>query len=145
MKRIIIFAISVMIGIGVAVIAQAQNFYVGGGSSQWQVMKNDGLITNIDLWQTQYQIQSTILGFEDTSLAEVDSFLCSYVSQEIGNNNSMAYTATTNYTEYGAEINLSEFLVVFETNAGSSAFSATSGDATAFSNAFSDINIVIQP
>jgi len=77
MKRIIIFAISVMIGIGVAVIAQAQNFYVGGGSSQWQVMKNDGLITNIDLWQTQYQIQSTILGFEDTSLAEVDSFLCS--------------------------------------------------------------------
>jgi len=128
--------------LGLATIAPTQSFYVGGGSSQYQYMMNDGAITNTTLWQYQSQMQQTVFGVENMAVAEVDSFMSGYMEQEIGNCCSTAYTSTGNSTYYGVSVDTG---VSAGAGADAYAFSATTGDAMAYSDAWTDVNITILP
>ena len=135
--------LGVLLGLFLMVgIAAAQGFYVGGGSSQYQYMMNDGAITDTTLWQYQVQMQQTVFGVEDMAVAEVDSFMSGYMEQEIGDC-SMAYTETGNSSYYGISLDASG--VSAGASAGSYAFSATVGDAYGVSNAYTDVSITILP
>ena len=135
--------LGVFLVLGLATMVPAQGFYVGGGSSQWQYMSNNGMITNTSMWQYQDQMQQTVLGIENMPIAEVDSYMSGYMTQEIGNHCSAAYTETGNYTSYGLSINISG--VSAGAGADAYAFSATTGDAMAYSDAWTDVNITILP
>ena len=136
--------LGVLLGLFLMVgIAAAQGFYVGGGSSQYQYMMNDGMIVGETMWQNQVQAQMTTFGIEDVTIAQVNSYMEGVMAQEIGNCSSMAYTETANYTAYGLSIDTSG--VSAGASAGSYAFSATVGDAYGVSNAYTDVSITILP
>ena len=129
--------------LGLSAGAAAQGFYVGGGSDQYQYMVNDGMIPNTVMWQDQMQIQQTIVGIENTPVAQIDSYMEGYMEQEIGNYCSAAYTSTGNSTYYGVSIDVSN--ISAGASADAYAVSATFGDAMAYSDAWTDITITILP
>ena len=122
--------------------ASAQSFYIGGSSSQNQWMLNDGMITNT-VWQDQIQVQQTVLGIEDMPVAQVNTWMEGYMVQEIGNDCSAAYTETGNSSHYGVSIDSSNVSV--GASAGSYSFSATSGNAFGYTDAYTDVSIIILP
>jgi len=140
-----LLGVFLVLGLATMVPAQglAQGFYVGGGSSQWQWMSNQGAIVDTVVWQYQNQSQQTVFGVEDMAVAEVDSYMSGYMTQEIGNHCSAAYTSTGNSTYYGASVDISG--VSAGAGADAYAFSATTGDAIAYSDAWTDVNITILP
>ncbi len=134
----ILLGLFLMVGI-----AAAQEFYVGGGSSQYQHMMNNGMIINTAVWQDQIQVQQTVFGVEDMVVAQVNTWMEGYMVQEIGNDCSAAYTETGNSSHYGVSIDSSNVSV--GTSAGSYAFSATTGDAYGISDAYTNVSITILP
>ena len=140
----VLLGVFLVLGLAIMVPVQgfAQGFYVGGGSDQYQYMMNDGAITDTTLWQYQVQMQQTVFGVEDMAVAEVDSFMSGYMEQEIGNCCSTAYTSTGNSTYYGVSVDTG---VSAGAGADAYAFSATSGDAFGYADAYTDVSITILP
>ncbi|MCD6094827.1 hypothetical protein J7J39_02910 [bacterium] len=66
-----------------------------------------------------------------------------YMAQEIGDHCSAAYTETGNSTYYGVSIDLSN--ISAGAGADAYAFSATSGDAFGYADAYTDVVITILP
>jgi len=142
-RKLLGVLLALFLVLGLATMVPAQGFYVGGGSSQWQYMSNNGMITNTSMWQYQDQMQQTVLGIENMPIAEVDSYMSGYMTQEIGNHCSAAYSSTGNSTYYGVSVDISG--VSAGAGADAYAFSATAGDAMASSDAWTDVNITILP
>ena len=136
--------LGVLLGLFLMVgIAAAQGFYVGGYSDQGQWMMNDGMIVGETMWQYQSQMQQTTLGIGDMPVAQVNTWMEGYMSQEVGDYCSSAYTETGNSSYYGISLDASG--VSAGASAGSYAFSATVGDAHGISDAWSNITITILP
>jgi len=142
-RKLLGVLLALFLVLGLATMVPAQGFYVGGGSSQWQYMSNNGMITNTSMWQYQDQMQQTVLGIENMPIAEVDSYMSGYMTQEIGNHCSAAYSSTGNSTYYGVSVDISG--ISAGAGADAYAFSATAGDAMASSDAWTDVNITILP
>ena len=129
--------------LGLSAGAAAQGFYVGGYSDQGQWMMNDGLIVGETIWQYQDQMQQTVLGIENMPIAEVDSYMSGYMTQQIENHCSAVYTETGNNANYGLFISTSD--VSAGASAGSYSFSATIGDAYGSASSYTNVTITILP
>ena len=95
------------------------------------------------MWQYQDQMQQTVLGIENMPIAEVDSYMSGYMTQQIENHCSAAYTETGNDANYGLFISTSD--VSAGASAGSYSFSATIGDAYGNASSYTNVTITILP